>query len=146
MKTMIRAAAIGLIALSSPAFAGLYTDDLSRCLVEKTTKEDKTALVQWIFVAMAQHPSVSSLQKVTADDVKLYNRKAGELFTRLLTETCVETSKKAIKYEGASAIQGAFQVLGQAAAGELFVHPDVTKIMSGLEEFLDSKKLEALAQ
>jgi len=102
--------------------------------------------VQWIFVAMAQHPSVSSLQKVTADDVKLYNRKAGELFTRLLTETCVETSKKAIKYEGASAIQGAFQVLGQAAAGELFVHPDVTKIMSGLEEFLDSKKLEALAQ
>ena len=68
------------------------------------------------------------------------------LFTKLLTETCVDTSKKAIKYEGAVAIQSAFQVLGQAAAGELFVHPDVTKVMSGLEEFLDSKKLEALAQ
>lgn len=146
MKTMIRAAAIGLIALGSPAFAGVYTDDLSRCLVEKTSKEDKTALVQWIFVAMAQHPSVSALQKVTPDDVKLYNSKAGALFTKLLTETCVDVSKKAIKYEGAVAIQSAFQVLGQAAAGELFVHPDVTKVMSGLEEFLDSKKLEALAQ
>jgi hypothetical protein len=146
MKTMIRAAAIGLIALGSPAFAGVYTDDLSRCLVEKTTTEDKTALVQWIFVAMAQHPSVSALQKVTPADVKSYNSKAGALFTKLLTETCVETSKKAIKYEGAVAIQSAFQVLGQAAAGELFVHPDVTKVMSGLEEFLDTKKLEALGK
>ena len=146
MKTLIRVTAIGLIALGTPAFAGVYTDDLSRCLVEKTTKEEKTALVQWIFVAMAQHPSVSALQKVTAEDVRLYNSKAGALFTKLLTETCVETSKKAIKYEGAVAIQAAFQVLGQAAAGELFVHPDVTKVMSGLEEFLDGNKLEALSQ
>ena len=68
------------------------------------------------------------------------------LFTKLLTETCVETSKKAIKCEGPVAIQAAFQVLGQVAAGERFAHPDVTRVMSGLEEFLDGKKLEALVQ
>ena len=141
-----RVAALGLIAFASPSFAGVFTDDLSRCLVEKTSAEDKTALVQWIFVAMAQHPSVASMTKITPAQVEQHNKQAGELFMRLLTETCVDTSKKAIKYEGAVAIQSAFQVLGQAAAGELFVHPDVTKVMSGLEEFLDSKKLEALAQ
>jgi hypothetical protein len=146
MKKLTRAAAIGLLAFGSQSHAGVFTDDLSRCLVDKTTLEDKTVLVQWIFVAMAQHPSVASMTKVTADDVKVNNQRVGALFMRLLTESCVDVSKKAIKNEGAVAIQSAFQVLGQAAAGELFVHPDVTKVMAGLEQFLDAKKLESLAQ
>ena len=43
-------------------------------------------------------------------------------------------------------IPAAFQLLGQTAAGELFAHPDDTRVMSGREEFLVGKKLEALAQ
>jgi hypothetical protein len=112
MKNFCRAA-LGMLALGSPAFAGVYTDDLSSCLVEKTTLEDKTALVQWIFVAMAQHPSVSTLTRITPDDVKHHNKQAGELFMRLLTETCLDSSRKAIKYEGAAAIHFSFQALEQ---------------------------------
>ena len=146
MKHMYRAVALGLLSLGSPAFAGVFTDDLSRCLVDKTTSDDKTALVRWIFVAMSQHPSVSSLIKVTPKDVLAHNQKAGELFMRLLTETCLDQAKKAIKTEGPVAIQASFQVLGQAAAGELFAHPNVNQVMAGLDQFLDSKKLEALGQ
>lgn len=146
MKNVFRAAVVGLLGLGSPAFAGVFTDDLSRCLVDKTTSEDKTTLVRWIFVAMTQHPSVSSLTNVTAKDVQAHNQKTGALFMRLLTESCVDEAKKAIKTEGAVAIQASFQVLGQAAVGELFVHPDVNKVMAGLDQFLDAKKLEALAQ
>ena len=145
MKSL-RVAAIGLFVFASPSFAGVFTDDLSRCLVEKTTAQDKTALVQWIFVAMAQHPSVASMTKITAAQVDQHNKAAGELFMRLLTETCVDSARKAIKNEGAAAIQGAFGVLGQSAAGDLFAHPDVIKIMGGLDKYLDEKKLEALAQ
>lgn len=146
MKRVYRAIALVLLSLSSPAFAGVFTDDLSRCLVDKTTIEDKTTLVQWIFVAMSRHPSVASLTKVTEEDVKLNNQKAGALFMKLLTDSCVDPAKKAIKTEGPVAIQVSFQVLGQAAVGELFTNSEVTKVMSGLDQFLDSKKLEALAQ
>jgi hypothetical protein len=145
MKKSYALVALCLLA-TSPAMAGVYTDDLSRCLVEKTSTADKTALVQWIFVAMAQHPSVSSLTKITSDDVDRHNKAAGALFMRLLTESCVDASKKAVKYEGGAALQVSFQVLGQAAAGELFAHPDVTKVMSGLEKYLDKDKLEALSK
>jgi len=137
--------ALALLTMS-PAFAGVYTDDLTRCLVEKSTPEDKTSLVQWIFVAMSRHPSVSSLTRITTDDMEKYNKVAGELFMRLLTETCVEPSKKAIKYEGAAAIQSAFQVLGQVAAGDLFQNPEVATVMGGLDKYLDAEKLKTLTQ
>jgi hypothetical protein len=146
MKTLPIAVTLACLGTISPAIAGPYTDDLSRCLVEKSSTEDKTSLLQWIFVAMAQHPSVSAFTKITPDDVEKHNKAAGALFMRLLTETCNDNSKKAIKYEGAASIQLSFQVLGQAAAGELFTHPDVSKMMSGLEKYLDKAKLEALSK
>jgi len=145
MKRIHAVVAIALLTMS-PAFAGVYGDDLSRCLVEKTTSQEKTSLVQWIFVAMSRHPSVSSLTKITADDVEKHNKVAGELFTRLLTETCAEQTKKAVKYEGGAAIQNAFGVLGQVATSELFTNQDVAAVMSGLEKYLDAKKLEALSK
>jgi hypothetical protein len=146
MKSLRFAAFAALLAFGSPGHAGIYTDDLSRCLVDKTTTEDKTAFVQWIFVAMSQHPSVASMTKITAADVTHHNQVAGALVMKLLTETCVEHFKKAMKYEGAMALQTSFSVLGQAAAGELFAHPDVLKVMSGLDQYLDGEKLRALSK
>jgi hypothetical protein len=139
-------AAISMIAATSPAFAGVYTDELARCLVEKSTPADKSALVQWMFVAMSQHPSVVTLTKVTDKDIEKHNSAAGEVFVRLLTDTCADQSKNAMKHEGAAAIQNSFQVLGQVAAGDLFANPEVAKVMSGLEKYMDAGKLEALTK
>jgi hypothetical protein len=128
-----------------PTFAGLYTDDLSRCLVESTSSADKITLVRWIFAGMSQHPAVASLSKATPADIDRANAETGALFMRLLADTCKDKSSKAIRYEGAVAIQGAFAVLGQVATAELFAAPEVQKVMAGLDKHLDSKKLEGLA-
>jgi len=146
MKNLRRLAAVGLLVAISPVQAGVYTDDLSRCLVDKSSTADKSVLVQWIFVAMAQHPSVVSLTKISTDDKEKHNRQAGELFMRLLTDTCADESKKALKNEGALAIQTAFQVLGQAAAREIFSDPSVAEMMSGLDKYVDKEKLETLVK
>lgn len=146
MRVLRTIVAIAMVAGMTPAFAGVYTDDLTRCLVEKSTPADKSTLVQWMFVAMSQHPSVAALTKVTPQDVEKFNSMAGELFMRLLTDVCADHSKKAIKYEGTGAIQSSFGVLGQVAAGDLFANPEVAKVMSGLEKYMDSTKLEALAK
>lgn len=139
--------ALGLFigaALVPQAHAGLYTDDLSRCLVEQTTKEDRSAMVQWMFTAMATHPAVASLAKVTPEQIEVANKTVGELFMRLLTDSCLEQSRKALVYEGPATIQLSFQVLGQVAAGELYANPEVLKAMSGLQKYTDPKKLEEL--
>jgi hypothetical protein len=144
MRLKFVLAASLLYGQTAPAVAGIYTDDLSRCLVESTSKADQATLVQWVVVAILQHPAVATLGKTTDLDIDKANAAAGDLFMRLLTDACLEKSKKAIKYEGQAAIQAAFSVLGQVAMQDLFTDERVKKVMAGLKEHVDAKKLAAL--
>ena|SRR5258705_6638138 len=141
-------ALVGLVALFSaaPSLAGLYTDDLTRCIVDSTTAEDRGNLMKWMFVAMSQHPSVSSLSTVKPADLDAANKTIGQLFVHLLTESCAQKARDAIRIEGAGAIQSSFQVLGQVAAAGLFSDPSVTKAMSGLDQYVDKAKFEELSK
>jgi hypothetical protein len=129
---------------TTTSWAGPYTDDLSRCLVEKTSEDDKVALVQWVVMALTQHPAVSSLAKTTAADVEKSNAAAGAVFTRLLAEDCADKYKNAVRYDGPGAIEAAFGVLGQVATRDLFMHAEVQAVMAGLAKHMDEDKLRAL--
>jgi hypothetical protein len=135
-----------MLLAATSANAGVYGDDMSRCLVEKTTKEERIALVRWMFVAASAHPAVADIAKVGADELDKSNMVLGQLMTTLLTDRCKEQSKKAVKYEGPAAIQLGFQVLGQVAGSDLFSSPEVAKGMAGLEKYVDKKKLETLGK
>jgi hypothetical protein len=101
-------AALLLLACGSAA-AGPYGDDLAKCLVESTTHDDRTALVRWMFAAIAAHPAVASIAKVTPEVMEGANKSASALFMRLLTESCKEKAQKALKYEGPGTLQTSFQ-------------------------------------
>ena len=132
--------------LATFAQAGIYADDLSKCVVEATSKDDRISLVKWIFEAMSRYPAVTSLTTIKDSDLEQANATTGALFMRLLTETCVDASRKAIKYEGPVAIQLSFQVLGQVAMAEIMSDPSVAKVMAGLEKYTDQKKIAALKE
>jgi hypothetical protein len=127
------------------AHAGIYADDLSKCLVESTTKDDRVSLIRWIFAAISKHPAVSSLTRVTDSDIDKANAATGALFMKLLTQTCADATKKALKYEGAASIQLSFQILGQVAMGDMMSDPSVGGAIAGLEKFVDEEKIQALA-
>lgn len=131
-----------MIIIQPSAWAGLYTDDLSRCLVSSTTPKDKVNLVKWMFTAASRHPAVSSIASVSDKQLDDMNKEVAELFVSLLTETCKEQAQKAVRYEGQIAIQGGFQVLGQVAAAELFSSPEVSAGMDGLAKHIDNQKLQ----
>ena len=137
---------VAAMTFTTPSFAGLYTDDLSRCIVDTTSAEDKTNLMKWIFVAMAQHPSVAPYSAAKPADVTALNEIIGKLFMHLLTETCQQKARDAIRIEGVGAIQAAFQVLGQVAASGLFSDPAVVKTMSDLNHYVDQAKLDELSK
>src|SRR5262245_60520797 len=86
--------------LASPAFAGPYTDDLSKCLVRSTTPEEKSLLVQWMFATMALHPDVKYLAKVTPAERAKLNQRVAALFESLLTRSCLSEARNALKNEG----------------------------------------------
>lgn len=137
---------LAIVLLAAPARAGVYADDMARCLVEKTTPEDRVALVRWMFSAAAAHPAVAAIANVTPEQLDASNKAIAGLFTRLLTDSCREQTTKALKYEGPATLQLSFQVLGQVAGSELFSSPEVAQAMSGLEKYADNEKIEALTK
>jgi hypothetical protein len=146
LKT-IAAILLGALAISAPSVhAGAYTDDLTKCLVAATSKDDRLALVKWIYAAMSKHPAVSSMTKVSDAEIAAATKVTGQLFTSLLAEKCIAPTKSALKYEGALALQSSFQVLGQVAMTELLGNPSVGQVMAQLDQFLDKKKLEELTK
>ena len=134
------------VAASPTVYASPYSDDLSKCLVESSSAEEKNLLARWMFVAMSVHPAVRDLSKVTPEDREKSNKAMGDLVTTLLTDRCHDKADKAVRYEGLLAIQTSFQVLGQVAAQALFLDKDVAAVLSGLGEHVDSKKLNQLGK
>src|SRR5476649_707011 len=144
MHIKIPLALSGFLLFSAAACAGPYTDDLSKCLVAATTPDDRIALARWIFIAFSAHPSVAPISAVKPADVDSANAEIGDLFMKLLTNTCRERTKDALKYEGGAAIQLSFQTLGQVAGMELASNPLVQARMSGFSKHIDEAKLKEL--
>ena len=126
------------------ASAGLYSDDLARCLVQKTSAKDKTDLVRWIFSNAALHPEVASISSLTKDQRVGIDRAAGGLLERLLTTDCRPQTEAALRYEGNVAMQLSFQVLGQVAMQELMSNPAVGQGFSAISQYVDDAKLKTL--
>ena len=130
--------------MSTAANAGIYGDDMAKCLVSSTTTQDRSVLVKWIFAAAASNPEVKSMVSVTERQRDKLNKSIAKLFERLLTDSCRKETQAAYKYEGKATISSSFNLLGQVAGRELFSDPNVTKSVSGLAQYIDQKKMNDL--
>jgi len=144
-RNLIRCLLVMLSMLTSMhAAAGPYGDDMAKCLVKSSSPEDRAVFIRWLFAAIALHPDVASMATITTQQRDAFSKRAGALFQRLLTESCRSETQLAIRYEGPATIQYAFQVFGQAAAGELFTNPSVAAGMKDLTKYIDQDKIKAL--
>jgi len=134
------------VAFALPAHAGLYADDLSRCLVEKSTPEDKNALIRWVIAITTLHPAVRPIAQVDDGARARANQETARIFERLLTQQCLDQTRQAVRYEGAAAIQSGFQTLGQVAMVELFADPGVAAALGELDKVIDAQKLREALQ
>jgi hypothetical protein len=131
---------------SSVASAGIYTDDLSKCLVKSANPDDQILLVQWMFSAFSLHPAVEPLVTLSPQQRDLLNRKSAELLQRLLLEDCRNETVAALKYEGPGAMEAGFKTLGEVAGRGLMTDPRVAQALQGLASYLDRDKLNELAR
>lgn len=146
MLKVIVAVVVLACAAVPPAEAGIYADDLAKCLVASTTTRDQTDLVRWIFATAALHPGVSSIAAVTSAQRTEMARTVAELFERLLTESCRSPFAAAMQNEGNQTIEAAFQVLGQVAMRALMADPAVGKGFDEIDSFLHKEKIEGAAK
>ena len=129
---------------NKPIFAGPFGDEMAKCLVTSTSNRDRTKLVKWIFRVYGEHPEVSYMANLSAREKKVIDNDIADIFTRLLSEDCVDETKKALDYEGDNVMFTAFQTLGQVAAQCFNVNPSVERSINKFTEFLEYQKLDFL--
>lgn len=137
---------VGALQATISFAGGPYTDDLSKCLVKSTTDADRTLLVQWMFAMASLHPAVKSMSAMSDAERTEVTRKTAGIMEHLLTVSCQPEAQQALKYEGNSAIEASFNVLGQVAGRELFSNPQVAAGIGDLEKFIDGDKLKKALQ
>jgi hypothetical protein len=143
MRNIILGAAAAIALCAEPAWAGIYADDATRCLVKSTNETDQTVLVKWIFMSMALHPSIKEYSNITADQRKQADQQVGVLVRKLLTQSCRKETVDAIKYEGPGFLEKSFTALGEIAMGGLMSNPDVAK---GLGTWAAPEDIEAFKE
>lgn len=126
-----------------PASAGPATDALVACVSDNTTGKDRKDLARWMFASMSVHPEMQEVARVTPAAREHASEAMGQLFTRLVTETC-PTQFRAAKADGSQSFGVAFEALGKLAMQELMSNNDVRKSISGFEQFVDKKKVETV--
>lgn len=133
---------LGLLMLPPMATAGEFADDLSDCLLNSTTEEDKLSLVRWMFTAMALHPGVADVADVSLSTREKANREMAELLVDLLSIRCFSETQLALQNEGTVALQASFNALGQIAATNLFSDPNVAAGLASLETYISAEDLQ----
>lgn len=97
MRLVGSAIAALIAAMSQPAVASVYSDDLAKCLVSRTTEAEKTDMMRWIFAAMSAHPAVSAMSTVTVAQRTALNTRYAQLTEQLLTDRCRTEAVAALK-------------------------------------------------
>jgi hypothetical protein len=147
MKTLrlaCAAACLTVTFVATPASAGVYGDELAKCLVKTTSAEDRTVLVKWIFAALGLHPTVKAMFTAPQAERDKIDQQLGQLFERLITVSCKQQTQDAVRYEGPQVFESSFQVLGQVAARELFADPSVSASMANFMKYIDKDKLKSV--
>ena len=129
---------------NKPIFAGPFGDEMARCLVSSTSNRDRNKLIKWIFRVYGDHPEVSYMVDLSDREKNIIDKDVADIFTRLLSEDCIDETKKVKKYEGDDALVTAFEVLGKVAANGISKNPNVERSISKFTELIDIKKVDYL--
>lgn len=119
------------------------TQALSACIQRSTTEQDNVVLIRWMFVAMARHPSVSSLADIPDAERVSANRAMGALFNRLAIEACPNEARAALA-GGEEVFGAAFATFGERAMTGIMVHPDVDAGVAEWSAYIDQQGMAAL--
>lgn len=130
-----------LFGISQMAVAGPTVDQLSDCLVKATTAADKTAVLQWTFVALSTHPDLKAFSNVSETQKKQLDQKFAQVVQRVITEQCAAQTKAVIQTEGLQAVGESFQQLGRSTGDEIISNPEVKQQLRGVVRYIDLNKL-----
>ena len=138
-RALLMAAAV--FGTTQVTMASPTVDRLSDCLMKSTTVTDKTAVLQWTFVALSNHPDLKQFSHVTDEQKTALDKNVAQVLQRILVDQCSTQTKAVIQTEGIQAVGEAFQQLGQSAGEDIVKDPAVRQQLQGTLRYIDLNKL-----
>ena len=114
---------------------------LSQCLIESTTAQDKTTVLQWTFVALAQHPDLKAMSQVTTEQKNQLDQNLAQVLQRIVVEQCASQAKAVIQADGVKGVTESLQALGQETGQEILQQPEIKNQLNGVLKYIDLNKL-----
>ena len=138
VAVMLAVSAVPALAQRQEPFGALTT-----CVTDNTSGRDRKDLAKWVFIAMAAHPEMKPYADASASAAADESaQRMAVLFTRLLTDSCVNEMKAVVQIGQVSqALQLAFQGLGQLAMQELMADQAVQASMGLFDRYVDQERL-----
>lgn len=133
--------AVTVFGTSQFAMASPTVDQLSECLVKATTASDKTAVLQWTYVALSAHPDLQVFSNVTAEQKNQLDQKFAQVLQRVIVDQCLAQTKVVIQSDGVQAVAQSFQELGRQAGEDILKDPAVRQQLQGTLRYIDLNKL-----
>ena len=124
--------------------AGTYEDRFTSCMMDNTSDRDKVILVKWLFVLLAEHPTLKRDFPVSESDKVAADMAVAEYLSYLIGQRCLEETKNVIKYEGEDAFLRAFEYLGEVAVMLLIQDEDVNRGFERYLQYMDPSIFEEL--
>lgn len=122
-------------------WAGQYVDQLSQCLVSATSEQDRSTVVQWMFVALSAHPDLKGFSNVSPEQKDQLDRKLAAVLQTTIADKCQAQTKAVIQNEGIQAVGESFQALGQITGKAILNDPAVNTQLRGAIRYIDLNKL-----
>ena len=134
------------LCVGGQAQAGVYGDDLAKCLVKAASPADVSDFMVWLYSALSLEPVVKAYSSMTDAQRDAATKRAAELFQRMMVVDCRAETVAAVKYEGPSSLETGFRVFGEVAGRGLFGSPEVAASLQKMSSYVDKSKFEALAK
>lgn len=119
------------------------TNSFTTCLLDSLSGRDRKNLAKWIFYGMAEHSEIRSLTAIPDSTREHSDQFVGELFNRILLESCPQEFKTA-QAENPMALQVAFSAAGEVAMQELMTDTAVTDALSSYTNYVDFSGINSL--
>jgi hypothetical protein len=130
----------------APVRAGVLADDLSRCMITKSSDADRNAFMGWMFSAISANPTLNKLANLDRAKRDQLSANAGAVMQRLLVVDCHKEAVAAIRSEGFDAVKQPFGALGESATEQMFRSSESQVELEALAKGFDSEKLKALGR
>lgn len=149
---VLAAMAAGLLGVA-PAAAQQLTavpnaasEALGKCLVGRSTGNDRMLVAQWMGASLAMSPAMKGVVSVDAAKKDQIDREMAKLFTRLTTVDCRAEMAVLIRNRDAHGIEAGSGRLGEMAMRELMQDPAAMAALIAYARYIDPAAMQKMAE